>query len=217
METYLSTELQRKISNWIRRKDYDRPLDISGLCLNRLPLFTGELNKIKKLICSNNQISYFESKDLPLELEYLDCSHNKLSFIPDLPITLDCLICSNNKIDYIQVLPPYLRTLVCSYNQIRSFEDIVGFPQSISYFDCSYNLIEKIPELPPTIEYIILKGNQIKESIKFFNHTKSYISFDENSFIENSSEEISPEEISPEEISPEEISSGDNEWENIEK
>jgi Leucine-rich repeat (LRR) protein len=209
MESYSLLELERKIGRWITRKDYDRPLDISGLGLTKLPSFTGELEKVKKLICSNNQISYFESKDLPCELEYLDCSHNKLSFIPDLPITLDCLICSNNKIDYIQILPPYLRTLVCSYNQIRSFEDIVGFPESISYFDCSYNLIEKIPELPPTIEYIILKGNQIKENIKFFSHTKSYISFDENS----------SEEISPEEISPEEISSGnnDNEWENIEK
>jgi Leucine-rich repeat (LRR) protein len=167
--------LYERLENWVSQNDEDKTLDLSGLRLKRLPNFENlppEFSKLKNLIrlnCKDNIITEIDSSELPSKLEYLDCSYNRLTYIPELPENLTTLICSNNEITGLPNLPKYLGTLICSYNNLETLEGVSSsnLPESLTYLDCSYNKIKRIYEVPTFIKIFIIKGNPIKESIKF--------------------------------------------------
>jgi Leucine-rich repeat (LRR) protein len=75
-----------------------------------------KFTKLKKLICSSNEIMRIES--LPVSLEYLDVSFNKLKSI---------------NITYLTNLK-YFR---CAYNQLSQ----IDLPNGIEFFDCTENIL----------------------------------------------------------------------------
>ena len=81
----------RIISEWMKAKNVNAELNLSGIGLKQLPPVPPG---VKKLNISNNDLT--ELRLLPPSLEELNCSNNKISKISFLPPKLKVLNCSNN-------------------------------------------------------------------------------------------------------------------------
>lgn len=97
---------------------YDKNIEeliINQCCILGL-LDLKKFTRLKKLVCSSNEIMHIIN--LPMSLEYLDISFNKLKTIN-----------LNNLIN--------LKYLKCSYNELTQ----IDLPEKIEFFDCSNNLL----------------------------------------------------------------------------
>jgi Leucine-rich repeat (LRR) protein len=74
----------------------------------------------------------------------LDCSHTRISELPELPEELRKLNCSYTRIRSLPNLPANLHYLDCSYTRLLKLPKM---PQVISYLDCSSTLVNTLPEL----------------------------------------------------------------------
>ncbi len=192
--------LYEKIEKWVKEGDCDKTLDISNLELKKFPNFNSgkytSLKNLKRLICKDNLINEIDTKELPINLEYFDCSYNKLTYIPELPQNLTTLICSSNLISGLPNLPKYLGTLICSYNNLKELDGVSSsiLPDTLIYLDCSYNQIERIYQVPLSLKTLICKGNPIKETIlmtDFYNDMDLYVSSNSEDDLDSQSYESS--------------------------
>ncbi len=83
----------RIIGEWMKAKNVNAVLNLSGLGLKELSIIPGG---VKKLNISNNELT--ELIPLPPSLEELNFSNNKISKIVFLPPKLKVLNCSNNSL-----------------------------------------------------------------------------------------------------------------------
>lgn len=99
--------------------------------------------------------------DIPENCRKLDCSHNKLTELPDLPYitSLDCsgndiskignltnceeLRCTYNVLETLPELPK-CRLLYCSHNKLKALPKL---PNCVD-LSCKNNYLEQLPELP---------------------------------------------------------------------
>lgn len=102
---------------------------------------------LKNLQCSNNKLSYLPDK-LPDGLQHLNCNNNNLVRLPDLPDTLEYLYCQNN---LLTALPP--------------------LPESLEVLNCKNNHLEYIPPLPKSIKGLYYDDNPLKEFPRIHFHT----------------------------------------------
>lgn len=175
------------IEQWKFYNDYDKTLDISGLELTSLPKLP---HNVRRLCCENNNIEEIETKELPKNLEVLNCARNKLKYLPELPEMLSILICSHNQINGLPDIPKYLTNLVCSFNDLS---DILGpgkdkLSESLVYLDCSNNINLKIDSyvLPENLKFYIHENYNYKNSkysyiINMLNEDSDTIILDINS------------------------------------
>lgn len=158
------------IEEWKFYNDCDKTLDISGLELTSLPKLP---YNVRRLCCENNNIEEIDAKEFPKNLEVLNCSRNRLTYLPELPEMLSILICSHNQISGLPDTPKYLTNLVCSFNLLS---DILGpgkdrLSDSLVYLDCSNNPDLKINSyiLPENLKFYI------NETYNYKNTEYSYI------------------------------------------
>ena len=77
-------------------------------------------------------LSYKKLKELPdlseyTNLQYLDCSNNNLTELPELPQSIVILDCENNKLTSLpKELPKSLKKLHCQYNKLP-YTDLNGY------------------------------------------------------------------------------------------
>lgn len=122
----------QRINKWETENNDWRVLDLSGLQLEILPELP---NNLVKLDCSKNKLRSF-NVELPVGLEYIDCSYNYMTTLPFMPVDCRYIDCSHNMIEYIPELP-----LVCEY------------------FDCSHNRLKILPSLPDSLLVINFLDN----------------------------------------------------------
>jgi len=101
---------------------------------------------------------YFDS--LPTDSTCIYVQNKKLTHLPDLSrfVYLKILDCSENKLRYLPSLPASLETLICSYNQLL---DLPELPESLIYLSCSYNPLTVLPVLPQKLKCLLCNNNQL--------------------------------------------------------
>ena len=133
---------------------------------------------ITSLDCSYNElIELFNDSNVP-ELDYINCSHNKISHIIYLPDTIEHLDCSYNKITRL-VLPENIENLNCSHNEITQLDDVIiqcqlnkDIPNNIDtislesfhnlcILNCDNNHLSYLPKLPPNLRKLSCANNYL--------------------------------------------------------
>lgn len=151
-------------------------IDIANQSLYYLPKISG-FNYLTKLYCCDN--SLIEIPVLPPNLKLLNCSHNKLNYLPNvLPSTLEILSCGYNYLRSLPELPISLRILLCNCNEIYK---IPKLPDSLHSLLCSSNEISHLPELPNSLRFLSVDYNELMylphlpDSLITLNFASNYI------------------------------------------
>ena len=105
--------------------------------------------------------NYASIDDIPLTITQLNCSHHKLTVLPDLSrfTKLTALFCSYNKLTSIDNLPNNIEYIYCSYNQITAIHKL---PDSLLGLFCNNNKIKYIKEFPSRLLRIFCSNNKLK-------------------------------------------------------
>lgn len=98
------------------------------------------------LNCTNNRLTFLPP--LPNSLTRLLCPYNQLVSLPVLPNSLTNLRCIDNQLISLPALPNNLVTLDCYHNHLVS---LPALPSNLFSLDCSYNLLTNLPELPDSM------------------------------------------------------------------
>ena len=113
---------------------------------------------LKQLHCRSCSLSKLSK--LPKSLETLNCSGNKLRFIPQLYHTaLKSIFVNANQLKKIPVLPKSVEWLYC-YDNILS-ELPSPLPTALEFLSCSRNDLTILPELPPNLVGLYIDNNFI--------------------------------------------------------
>jgi len=121
-----------------------------------------DVNNNEIINCDRLDLYRYGIRDLTgiewfVNLKYLYCYSNGLTFLPNLPDTLEYLACYNNRLTTLPELPNTLKELWCSNNQLTS-----------------------LPILPDTLKYLVSRNNNIlpptilPKSLKYFKWSISY-------------------------------------------
>jgi len=113
-------------------------------------------NDIVFINCSHNKLTSLP--DLPNSLQKLWCQNNQLTLLPDLPDSLQELNCRNNKLTLLPDLPDSLQELNCYYNKLTSLPDL---PNSLQILKCGYNKLISLPNLPDSLQKLWCQNNQL--------------------------------------------------------
>jgi len=107
--------------------------------LNGLPDNLSELN------CQNNHLTRLPEKlSEMLKLKRIVCSHNQITKLDHLPHTLyDSLLCDNNQLTEFNP-PPHVKQILCHNNQI---EEITQLNKFVNTFSCARNPLKKLFDL----------------------------------------------------------------------
>jgi Leucine-rich repeat (LRR) protein len=148
---------REKIISWEEEGDPTAELDISYMCLKKLPKLP---NTLQKLNCGHNKLTELPEK-LPDDLELLNCEYNSLTYLPDtLPPKLEHLNCMNNRIIQLpETLPKSLLALYCGHNHLLSLPQ--NLPESLKCLNCDDNNLAELPEKLPPDMYSINCGSNI--------------------------------------------------------
>ena len=130
-------------------------------------------DKLKSLICFRCDLYTLP----PLKnIERLFCEHNSLHNLPELPKRLIYLDCSYNRLDYLPALNNCLLTIECSNNTLKS---IPPLPDSMDYVDCSRNHLTELPALNRNLRHLICSYNQLRQ-LPVLNDNLEYINCSDN-------------------------------------
>ncbi len=108
--------------------------------------------------CDSSNLSSIEGVQFFINLRKLNCSSNRLSFLPNLPQLLDTLICYFNQLTFLPQLPHTLRYIQTSYNQLTA---LPALPINLEHLHCQQNNISSIPQLPNTLKTLNIGGNSL--------------------------------------------------------
>jgi len=130
-------------------------LNISNLGLSDITGIHYFVN-LQYLECFNNQISFLPN--LPDSLIELNCGDNPLNTLPLLPNALNKLICYSSNLSTLPMLPPQLTVLRCQNNQLTQLPLL---PTTIIDLFCNNNLLTSLPPLPPNLPYLYCYNNNL--------------------------------------------------------
>ena len=115
--------------------------------INNLNLFIQEhYETLEYLDCSSNNLT--ELPELPPNLKFLHCNNNNLTELPELPLTLEGLYCYNNNLIDLPIIPLTLKILHCHNNHLIYYDFTI-----LHYIDflVIHDQIPKPLILPPII------------------------------------------------------------------
>ena len=143
-----------------------------------------DLSKVKcKVIYYNNQEGEsIKNHILPNSLNFLHCSGNQLTLLPNLPNSLKGLYCSNNQLISLPELPNSLEELRCSNNQLTSLPNLSN---SLIELYCRNNNLKSLPDLPNSLQRLYCHNNELTSlpnlntCFKGYNEV-DYINYDPN-------------------------------------
>ena len=132
-------------------------LKLQQNCIKKLPKLP---ISIEELDCSFNRINDLGDLSYLINLYELDCRHNNLSCISNLSnlSNLELLDCSNNKLNFIPYIPSLL-LLYCNNNNLSCISNL----SKLEILDCSNNKLNFIPYIPSLLQ-LICENNQLNDS-----------------------------------------------------
>jgi len=148
-----------------------KKLNVIGLNIQDLTGIEWFIN-LEYLYCSHNRLT-----SLPKTLKILSCSNNQLTNLPNLPSTLKELWCSNNNLTTLPKLPKTLEYLACSNNQLTFLPNL---PDTLEELSCYNNRLTSLPILPSTLELLwsynnnMLPPAKLPKNLKYFEWSISY-------------------------------------------
>ena len=120
--------------------------------LNSLPLDRTKINVSNKCLTYLPDLSRFK------QLRHLNCSFNKLTWLPPLNNNLKHLICSDNKLTSLPPLNNNLTHLYCHHNQLTSLPPLNN---TLTHLDCSRIQLTELQPLNNTLTHLYCSGNQL--------------------------------------------------------
>nr|QBK89667.1 MAG: leucine rich repeat protein [Pithovirus LCPAC001] len=177
--------LNQRIEEWL--EDTTQKLDISRLNLTEWPKkLIGKEHFIKNLYCYNNKLTSLPNNlhEVPWDfvpwtnLEMLNRSYNKLTYLSNSLINLKELICYNNKLTSLpnglsevpEGLPswPNLKILYCFHNQLTSLpnglsevpEGLPSWP-NLEELLCFNNKLTSLPNSLTNLKKLICSNNKL--------------------------------------------------------
>jgi len=136
------------------------PEDTECIYLNKRNLtFIPSLERFKNLRvlnCSNNKLRFLPS--LNENLRVLNCSNNLLSSLPSLNEKLERLDCEYNELSSLPCLNENLRELNCEYNQLRFLPSL---NENLRVLICNNNQLRSLPSLNEKLEILYFYNNQL--------------------------------------------------------
>jgi len=161
-----------------------------------------DVNNEEVVNCETLSLYNLNIKDLTgieyfLNLEYLDCSYNRLTSLSNLPDTLKELYCYNNSLTTLPNLPKTLEYLDCSYNRLTSLSNLPStlkklycynnqlttlptLPDTLEYLDCHYNNLTALPNLPDTLKGLYCHYNRFTNNENIFIDSKNNVIIKQN-------------------------------------
>ncbi len=121
--------------------------------INSLPDNTTRIN----IACM--YLTYIPDLSRFTNLQYLDCSRNKLKQLPPLNSNLQKLNCSRNKLKQLPPLNSNLQKLNCSHNLLKQLPEL---NENLIILDCSNNLLTSLPTLNNDLEGLFCFNNLLK-------------------------------------------------------
>ncbi|MBL7888118.1 MAG: T9SS type A sorting domain-containing protein [Bacteroidia bacterium] len=142
-------------SNFVAWLSYNIPSAMNGNQLNTsdsLVVSLSYMNVSSDTIYDLTGIEHFTG------LQYLNCSNNRLTFLPVVANSIQTLDISFNNIDSLLQLPDSLRYFSCGQNSI---DTLPNFPALIKTIDCHNNYLTILPNLTDSLTNIDCSGNQL--------------------------------------------------------
>lgn len=99
--------------------------------------------------CASKDIELLEGVQYFDSLTSLNCSQNRLTYIPPLSSLITNIECANNSLTALPPLPKELYTLICSRNFLNTLPDI---PPTLRILSAYNNQITFLPALPPQLQ-----------------------------------------------------------------
>ena len=120
-------------------------------------------NKITILCINQNNIGII--KNLPNNLNSLECDRCNLTELPKFPKSVTEIFCPDNNLTELPDLRylSNLKILTCFCNNIK---EITNLPDSLEYLDCSSNELESFPQITENMKKIEISGNNVKSLLR---------------------------------------------------
>ncbi len=145
-------------------------LDVMGKRISNLTGLEAFVN-LQFLNCFSNQLTFLPT--LSNSLLSLNCLSNQLTSLPSLPNRLTELVCLNNRLSFLPILPNSLRRLDCRDNQITCLPNIPTNPDFSSFCGktlCSPPQITSFtPQNNKATNQVVITGNSFSgvTSVRF--------------------------------------------------
>lgn len=120
-----------------------------------------ELDNLKYLDLSLNELDTYCLDGLPSSLDYLNCSQTGITKLNNLPSSIGTLICTNNQITSLDMLPENLKVLFCAHNKITKLDDL---PNGLKELVCSNNEIIELNNLPNSLKELVCSDDNMIEN-----------------------------------------------------
>jgi len=117
-----------------------------------------EIINATSLTAFNLQITNLSGLEHFVNLQYLECSKNNLTALPELPPLLTTLRCYENYLTSLPELPVSLTQLRCWENNLTSLPEL---PITLTQLRCWGNNLTYLPELPPGLSDIHCNSNNL--------------------------------------------------------
>lgn len=145
-------------------------LSLSRCSIKTLPILP---NSLQTLIITRTELEYLPNLD-NTRLEYIVCSHNKLTSLPKFPNTSIMLIMSYNKLTAITNLPDSLEEIILSNNQIKKIQH---FPNNATSINVNYNLLTELPTIPEKTNELTCNHNKLISMPEIKSNNMFYLCF----------------------------------------
>ena len=132
-----------------------KKINVIGKGIDHLPNLS-RFKKLKYLNCSNNKLTYLPP--LNKNLKELFCSNNQLTSLPPLNKKLKYLYCCNNHLTSLPYLNEKLNGIYCSNNQLTSLHSL---NKKLKYLCCSNNKLTYLPPLNKNLKELFCSNNKL--------------------------------------------------------
>jgi Leucine-rich repeat (LRR) protein len=138
--------------------------------LNSLPDETTEIS------LRHMELTYIPDLTRFKNLQILDCSCNKLTYLPPLNDNLKILFCNFNKLSKLPQLNEKLEKLHCSDNKLT---ELPHLNNKLKHLNCSHNKLTVLPSLNENLVSLYCAYNELKV-LPPFNYNLVYINCTSN-------------------------------------
>src|ERR1035437_10396697 len=111
---------------------------------NQMDMTCADILNATSVDVSNSSIADLTGIENFVNINYLNCSNNLLTFLPDLPTNISNFNCSINQLTSLPTLPTGIVQFHCNNNQLTS---LPALPSTLEDLDCKFNFITALPTL----------------------------------------------------------------------
>jgi Leucine-rich repeat (LRR) protein len=161
-----------RVAAWLRAKDTDARLDLSGLGLDSVPAVWP--SAVRCLDLGDNQIHEIPGT-LPSRLHTLLLGGNRLERLPDLPPGVRTLHADRNRLSAIDTLPEGVRRLFVTRNALRTLK----LPKDLQVLHADDNVLERL-RVPRGLVMLSVPRNRLSALPEDVSETLAFIDAEDN-------------------------------------